>query len=46
MVELVTFVEDGKYSVFSTLYGTVIFEGTKEEVSDFIDNYYDELLSY
>lgn len=46
MVELVTFVEDGKYSVFSTLYGTVIFEGTKEEVGEFIDNYFDELLSY
>ena len=45
MAELITYFEDGKYIVFSNIYHTIIFEGTKEEVGNFIDSYFDELLN-
>ena len=45
MAELITYFEDNKYIVFSNIYHTIIFEGNKEELDRFIDNYYDELLN-
>lgn len=44
MAELITYFEDGKYIVFSNVYHDIIFEGNKEELDRFIDNYFDELL--